>query len=269
MKTRQKLLAGLCACLLFAGCAGKEREDASFLWLLSSAQESGEATVSFEIIRGRDPVSPQSFARGARAVPTMSDVDTIAVNVRKGLDYVSTGFQLTYLDGVWSGSIPGLPKGVMLSFSAHAFNAAGAEIFNGMTMKEIVGDGNDKVSIDLATVRDGESVCLPRIESLRVPSEILVSGSENVAASVSGTANETLAYGFMAATSGGAFTPEAGDLPLVGVLGTVVSRYGAPATAGDYVQKIRITGAEGHAVETEFVTKVVSQTPGSTVEYFF
>ena len=152
-------------------------------------------------------------------------------------------------DSVWSGTIPNLPVGPVLTFAVIAYDAADDEIYSGVTVQALTGV-EDEVNVTLDPVEDVAAIIFPII------SQITQAG-EMVSVDVRGSANEQLNYTFL--SGGGTFTPESGtvDLPSSG-MGTFNSDY--DALVGEYMHSVRVENSQGNTVTANFATKVFGTT---------
>ena len=211
-------------------------------------------------------VSPLGLSTGSATDVVSMSVEVAGEDVYGGYrDPLAAGVLTLDGDGVWRGTIPDLPIGPVLTFTVIAYDAAGDEIFSGVTVQALTGAG-DEVSVTLEPVEDVATITFPIITGIARAGEI-VNGSlgNSVSVDVLGSADEQLSFAFT--SGGGAFVPEVGtvDLPSSGV-GTFVSGYDAPAAIGEYTHSVRVENSQGNAVRTNFTTMVVYGTTSIGME---
>ena len=249
----------------------------------SSSPPQGDETVSATIvIHPEDFFSPApgSSQQGRRsALSTVhsqafsfSDVKAIKIDV-KDKDtgtMLQVNFDLTQATPPatgWSGTIPALPKGKALTFTARALSSASPTppptvLFLGSTDQTLTLN-NQSVSIALAPYNDGQSITLPRIVRISIPSAFISGQANNISFAVEGSTGENLKYALTAATSGGVFYPSNGSLTLAATAGTFVTQYLPPTVSVDtvFTHSVTVTNTAGNSVTTTFKTTV--RPPGS------
>jgi alpha-tubulin suppressor-like RCC1 family protein len=226
-----------------------------------------------------DPPPPESvsasFSIRARDVESRSGVTALAfsyaeisrividVKERDSGHVLLVNVDLALSDGVWSGTLPFLPKGKTLTFSARALSDSEAPLFSGATDKFLAQDG-EAVPITLAPVSNGQSIELPRIRKISIPTALESEQVGNVAFLVEATTEETLTFELSAAPGGGAFSPTSGPFTLTALVGTFVIQYVPPRVTQetDFEHQVKVTNKAGHSVSTTFKTKV--KPPGKT-----
>ncbi len=227
-------------------------------------EAEGTATATFSVDIEPPAEAPRPGVQSPRRSTlgfSPADVASLRVDVKE----TATGapvyvhFDLVQGTSGWTGSLPFLPKGKMLTFSARAHGASNTLLFSGSTDQTLVSD-NESVSITLAAANDGAAITLPRIKKIVLPGEFAFGQSGNVSFTIEGTANETLTYALLPAPSGGGFYPASGSITLSsGISGTFVSRYVPPVTVAAptvLTHRVKVTNAAGHSVTTTFQTKL-------------
>lgn len=182
---------------------------------------------------------------------------------------------LTLSAGVWSGTISGLAVGPTLTFTASGYNSGGTVIFSGVATQVLTGV-SDAVAVNMTPNDNSVPVAFPIITSITVPAETVVStttAGNAIAVAVTSSANDTLTYGFTAATGGGSFGTPTGTLVLPGSgTGTINTAYTAPATpngTAGYVHTVSVANAQGNSVDATFATVVVYSVTTPTVTAYF
>jgi alpha-tubulin suppressor-like RCC1 family protein len=223
----------------------------------------GSASASFSI-RDRDVegLSPAGVTALASAYAEVSRI-VIDVKERDSDNVLFTRFDLALSDGAWSGTLTFLPRGKTLTFSARALSGSGALLFSGATDQLLSHDG-ESIPITLAPANDGQSITLPRIRRISIPTALESEQAGNVGVLVEATPGETLTYALSAAPGGGAFSPASGPFKLTAAVGTLVLQYVPPRVTAerDFEHSVKVTSAAGHSVTTTFKTKV--KPPGKT-----
>ncbi len=213
--------------------------------------------------RGRT-LSAFSSLRSAQAF-AFSDVASLRIDVKDKASntplYVN--FDLFLSAGEWTGNIPFLPKNKALIFSARALDSSGTLLFQGTTEQTLSTD-NESIIITLAAANDGQSISIPRIKKISVPSAFGSDQSGNVSFSVEANTGETLTYEITSAMGGGTFFPTSGSITLTGTAGTFVSQYAPPTVSAntEFEHTVKVTNEAGHSITTTFKTKV--KPPGNT-----
>ncbi|SEU39320.1 hypothetical protein SAMN05443639_1411, partial [Stigmatella erecta] len=201
--------------------------------------------------------SAQAFA--------FTDVASIRIDVKPkdSSTPLYVNFDLFKSADQWTGTIPFLPKGRALVFSAKASDATGKLLFQGTT-EQTLSIANDKVVITLAAANDGQSITIPRVKKISVPSAFGSDQSGNVSFSVEANTGEALTYELTPAAGGGTFYPLTGSITLAATAGTFVSQYVPPVVNAnaEYTHTVKVTNEAGHSVVTTFQTKV--KPPGTT-----
>ena len=238
--------------------------------LTAPGSETIYETTSAEMaILLRGIVSPMGLSAGSATDVVSMSVEVAGEDIYGAYQDPLATVDLTLDgDGVWRGTIPGLPIGPALTFTVIAYDAADDEIYSGVTVQALTGAG-DEVSVTLEPVEDVAAITFPIITRI-ARAEEMVNGSlgNSVSVDVRGSAVEQMSYAFTG--GGGSFTPEAGTvvLPSSGT-GTFVSGYDAPAVIGEYVHNVRVENSQGNAVTTSFTTLVVYGTTSVGMETSF
>ncbi|HEX8820619.1 MAG TPA: fibrinogen-like YCDxxxxGGGW domain-containing protein [Archangium sp.] len=221
------------------------------------------ASASFSIRAGDvESLSPSGVTALALSYAEVSRI-VIDVKERDSGHVLFVNFNLARADGAWSGSIPFLPRGRALTFSARAFADSSVLLFSGDTDQILSRDG-ETVPLTLVPANNGQSIVLPRLRRISLPTALESGQGGNVGFLVEATAAETLTYELSAAPGGGAFYPASGPLKLAAPVGTFVSLYMPPQVTQetDFEHSVKVTNAAGHSVFTTFKTKV--KPPGKT-----
>ncbi|WP_164019056.1 RCC1 domain-containing protein [Pyxidicoccus trucidator] len=161
----------------------------------------------------------------------------------------------------WSGTLPFLPRGKMLTFFARAFGAESSTLplFSGSTDQQLEADFSD-VIIRLAPSNDGAEITLPRIKRISIPSVFTSGQAGNISFLVEANTGEHLTYSISGSTGSGSgtFFPVNGAITLLATSGTFVSQYvpGTVTTESEFVHTVKVTNEAGHSVTTTFRTRV-------------
>ncbi|MCY1020115.1 RCC1 domain-containing protein [Pyxidicoccus sp. MSG2] len=174
------------------------------------------------------------------------------------------GVDLTLAGGTWSGTVPFLPRNKGLTFQARATGGKEELFFTGSTDKTLAGD-NEDVVIVLAPVSNGETISLPRIKKITIPTEFPPGKRGNIDFLVEASTGEQLRYVITAEAGGGSFYPVQGTLQLLGTTGTFVSQYVPPpvTTETEFTHEVLVTNPAGHSIKTTFKTKVLPVDPSA------
>lgn len=255
----RRLLAVL-LCALAAGCTSSEPTDAGTSTVTLSIDAEATAADAAASRRSSFSVAPGDPAVSALGF-SFADVASIRVDVKETATSAAIyiNFDLVRSSTGWTGTLPNLPKGKMLTFAARATNASNTLLFSGSTDQTLVTD-DESVVISLVPFNDGATITLPRIRRISIPSEFAFNQAGNVSFFVEGKSGEQLRYTLTPADGGGSFLPSSGTLTLSGTAGTFVSRYAPPVTVSaptEFTHVVRITNEAGHAVSTTFKTKVL------------
>jgi alpha-tubulin suppressor-like RCC1 family protein len=204
----------------------------------------------------------RAFASFADVAKIQVDISNVSANPRRVL-YRNTEL-VRGNDGIWSATLPFLPRNVSLEFSAKALNAGGTELFNGVTQQTLA-TPNTRVTIALTPYDNNTTVPIPRITRISTPTELSSGASGSVTVAVEGSAGETIRFTAATASNGGELFPPSGSLTLAGTSGTIVFQYTAPmlSTEQTFEQTIAIENPRGTRVQSNFSTRVlpVGQTP--------
>ena len=208
-------------------------------------------------------VRASSLLTMASTESSHADIDAVTVSVA-GED--SAGIQrdplatadLSLTQGVWTGTLAGLPVQKELTFTAQAFDRDEQEILNGTHVTMLDGDG-EEITVVLRSVDEGEIGRLPIITAITVE-PVDPNQTADVTVTVQGSDDETLEYRF----SGGTFDPASGDISLSAGEGTLTSSYQAPDAAGQYLARLSLRNDQGHGTEVGFRIQVGEQPGGAT-----
>jgi hypothetical protein len=196
-------------------------------------------------------------------------VDRLLVEVLAQGAPLAPAFELSRMDGAWSGALPSLPVDEPLTFFARAHDATGALRSSGSTDQQL-SQASEQVIIGLAP--PGPQASLPRIKRITVPGELRSGhGGGNISVTVEGNPGERLAWSFItgpASPSGGGFLPATGTLTLLGAAGTFVSHYVPPTVTAKthLVHTVRVTNEAGQAVTATFRAQVKPGTEGGALD---
>lgn len=245
------LFAALAAALLLFGCKSGPSGDGS--------PQARYETTTLTISAGDAAAS--GLAERAIFLGSFADVTSVTIEVAGEDKFgvlqnpLATATLTQDGSGVWRGTIPDLPIGPLLTFTAHGYDASATEIFNGVATQMLTGSG-DSVTVAMDPADNTVPIVFPIITGITRPAEIERSTDAPVTVSVQGNASETLNFAFT--SGGGGFAPLAGTIPLPsGGTGTINATYSAPAAVGTYPHSVRVTNSQGNAVETDFDTTVV------------
>ncbi|HYO51666.1 RTX toxin [Archangium sp.] len=173
-------------------------------------------------------------------------------------------------DGIWSATLPFLPRGVTLEFrstASAADTAGGAALFTGVTQQTLTGP-NGVVNIALKPIDNNNTLVIPRISRISVPTELSSAGSGSITVAVEGASGDVITFTATPAANGGELFPQTGSLTLAGTSGTLVFQYVAPTLNAQqtFEHSIEIQNPRGTRVRSNFSTRVlqVGQTPGTS-----
>jgi hypothetical protein len=195
-------------------------------------EQEDTATASFSI-KNADLYDSASGAQGrvlsARALTsaqafTFSDVTRLRIDVldKDANAPIYINFDLALSAGEWTGKIPFLPKNKLLSFSAKALNSSGDVLFKGTTEQTFTKSGS--VVIALGAANDGQTISIPRIKKISVPSAFGSDQSGNVSFSVEANTGDTLSYEITSEAGSGTFFPTSGTITLLGAPSSASTR---------------------------------------------
>ncbi len=161
-------------------------------------------------------------------------------------------------DGVWSASLPFLPRNVMLEFRSVATDTNSTVIFNGVTQQTLTSP-NTRVTIGLHPADNNSTLAIPRISRISVPTELSSGGSGSVTVGVEGASGEVISFTATPDLNGGEIFPRTGQITLAGTSGTLVFQYTAPVTASDqlFTHTIQIQNPRGTSIQSNFSTHVL------------
>jgi hypothetical protein len=161
-------------------------------------------------------------------------------------------------EGVWLGTVSGLSIGPELSFSVHAYDSQGSEIYSGTTVTSLSA-GVTSVMVPIFPVDPVDPNVFPVIESISVPADITSGGVALLEFTLRGNPSEELQVSITA--SAGDFDPAAAT-PVVDQTGyvTIQSSYTAPAEPGILTHSVSVTNSQGNTISGEFSTTIVADT---------
>jgi alpha-tubulin suppressor-like RCC1 family protein len=237
----------------------------------TAQQPSSTATASFAIGTGEFHAPPD--AAGNSSPGRLSALAFSSASVtRIRIDVTDTSSNSTvYVNfdlekdgtGTWKGTLPFLPRSKPLSFHAKALGTGTALLFEGTTVQTFTADSQPVVII-LVAANDNQTISLPRLLRIAVPSVLGSGQSGNVSFSVEGNPGEKLTYVITSAQGGGSFFPTLGAITPPTSSGTFVSQYVAPTVSSEttFTHEVLITNPAGHSLSTTFTTRV--KPPGTT-----
>ena len=232
----------------------------------TTAQQQGNtATVSFAIGTG-DVQGPPDATGNASPGHVSALAFSYASVTRIRIDVTDTSSNaVVYINfdlekdatGTWRGTLPFLPKNAPLRFHAEALGTDKALLFEGTTTQTLLAD-TQPVVIVLAAANNGQTIALPRLLRIAVPSVLGAEQSGNASFSVQGNPGDKLTYALTAAPGGGTFLPTHGAITLTTSTGTFVSQYVAPTVSSEttFTHEVLITNAAGHSISSTFTTRV-------------
>ncbi|WP_309892081.1 RTX toxin [Archangium sp.] len=237
-------------------------------------QEQGIVSDTIIAIQAADLLQPAASAQGrvsAFSGPSAqafsyADVKSIRIDVREkdsAGNVLYVNFDLALSGNAWKGTLPFLPKGIPLFFSAKAYSAPGPNnapptlLFKGDVTQSLTTDFTPIV-FTLAPDNNNQTIKLPRIQRISVPTALGSDQSGNITFAVEGNTGEVIQYDITPATNGGTFYPVAGSIELTNTAGSFVSQYVSPnvTTETTFVHTVKVTNAAGHSISTTFKTKV-------------
>ncbi|WP_372241110.1 RCC1 domain-containing protein [Corallococcus terminator] len=227
----------------------------------TTSQQQNQSEVSVSI--GAQDIFAEAVKQGRVSALAFSyaDVASIRVDVAEqgvGGAVIFKNFDLFTSAGAWTGTLPFLPKGKALTFSARALNAAGTLLFEG-SLDATLNLDHETVTIPLAPANNNAVIALPRIRKISIPSAFASSQSGNITFAVEATNGEVLRYAITSAIAGsGTFSPLNGAITLQNTAGAFVSQYTPPTVSTEtvFAHTVTVTNAAGHSVSTTFTTKV-------------
>jgi alpha-tubulin suppressor-like RCC1 family protein len=266
LRTLRKATLVLSAFSLAVGCNPSQPSE-------PTQQEQGTASATIAI-QAADILQPatdstqgqrvSAFAGPSAQAFSYADVKSIRISVKEkssgNILYIN--FDLALSAGAWTGKIPFLPKGVTLIFDAKALGAPAtngvAPVLFGGTVEQALSRDGETVLFTLSAANDKQTIKLPRIQKISVPSALGSDQSGNVSFAVEASTGETLQYAITAAPNGGSFYPVSGAITLTNTSGTFVSQYVSPnvTTETTFEHTVKVTNEAGHSVSTTFKTKV-------------
>ncbi|HYI02318.1 RTX toxin [Hyalangium sp.] len=170
-------------------------------------------------------------------------------------------------DGIWSATLPFLPRAVMLEFRSTAFNTGGTALFTGVQQQTLT-SVNTTVTIGLNPVDNNSTLVIPRISRISVPTELSSGGSGSITVGVEGASGEVIRFSATAGPNGGEIFPQTGQITLAGTSGSLVFQYTAPVLSTEQVfeHTIQIENPRGTRIQSNFSTRVlqVGQTPSTS-----
>ncbi|RKG83683.1 RCC1 domain-containing protein [Corallococcus terminator] len=227
----------------------------------TTSQQQNQSEVSVSI--GAQDIFAEAVKQGRVSALAFSyaDVASIRVDVAEqgvGGAVIFKNFDLFTSAGAWTGTLPFLPKGKALTFSARALNAAGTLLFEG-SLDATLNLDHETVTIPLAPANNNAVIALPRIRRISIPSAFASAQSGNITFAVEATNGEALRYAITSAVAGsGSFSPLNGAITLQNTAGAFVSQYTPPTVSTEtvFAHTVTVTNAAGHSVSTTFTTKV-------------
>ncbi|RKG83684.1 RTX toxin [Corallococcus terminator] len=229
----------------------------------TTSQQQNQSEVSVSI--GAQDIFAETVKQGRVSALAFSyaDVASIRVDVAEqgvGGAVIFKNFDLFTSAGAWTGTLPFLPKGKALTFSARALNAAGTPLFEG-SLDATLNLDHETVTIPLAPANNNAVIALPRIRRISIPSAFASAQSGNITFAVEATNGVLLRYAITSDVVGsGTFSPLNGlmAITLQNTAGAFVSQYTPPTVSTETVfsHTVTVTNAAGHSVSTTFTTKV-------------
>jgi alpha-tubulin suppressor-like RCC1 family protein len=228
------------------------------------------ASASFSIAIEEAGTAPASLpGRVSSLAFSPADITRVRIDVKEASTdtLIYENFELLKADNKWSGTLPFLPKGKLITFLAKAFDASNTQLFSGTTDQTLTGD-NEVVTIALAPFNNGQAITLPRITRITIPEFFPEDKRGNISFSVVASTGEKLSYVINGAAGGGSFLPQRGTLTLKAAAGTFVSQYNPPAVTeeAEFTHEVTVTNEAGHSVKTTFKTRVVPVTHDDALE---
>jgi len=208
---------------------------------------------------------------GYKATAAITDVAKIAIDITNVSGnpnrVIFRNIELVRgVDGIWSTTLPFLPRNVMLEFRSTAFNASATALFSGVKQQTITGP-NTRVTIALAPIDNNSTLAIPRISRISVPTELSSAGSGSVTVAIEGASGDVISFTATPAANGGEIFPQSGTITLAGTSGTLVFQYIAPTLTSEQIfeHSIEIANPRGTRVKSNFSTRVlqVGQTVGT------
>lgn len=220
---------------------------------------------------GRRSLSSLSMDADRQALVSISDVTKIMVDIvnvtanPNRVIFKNTELTRNAADGIWSATLPFLPRNVMLEFRSTATGANGATIFAGTTQQSLTAS-NTRVTIAMSPADNNHTLAIPRISRISVPSQLSSGGSGSISVEVQGSSGEALSFTMVPAANGGEIFPQTGQITLSGTSATLVFQYTAPVLSADqtFEHSVTIHNPRGTSVKSNFSTSVLQagQTAG-------
>jgi alpha-tubulin suppressor-like RCC1 family protein len=266
LRTLRKATLVLSAFSLAVGCNPSQPSEPT-----QEEQGTASATISIQAVDVLEPAPDTTQGNRVSALSgpsaqafSYADVKAIRISVKEkdSGNVLYINFDLALASGSWTGKLPFLPKGVALRFDAKAYgtpatNGVAPLLFGGTVDQTLSHDG-ETVLFTLSPSNDKQTIKLPRIQKISVPSALGSDQSGNISFAVEATTGETLQYVITAAPNGGSFYPISGAITLTNTTGTFVSQYVSPSvtTEQTFEHTVKVTNEAGHSVSTTFKTKV-------------
>lgn len=229
-------------------------------WGCKTDSESGsrQSTTSV-MVRGAyksvSNLSGQNF--NISAITGLDEIARITVSVLHGSTEIINDQELLNNMGTWEATLDDLPTATMLSFEAKAYDASDDVVLTGSTLKTLVGDGSDVITVSL-----GENITVDQVsvQAVRFPIEIQVLETHEIQFDLAVIENIQIDYQFIAETDGGLFDTIAGTyVPSATGIATLAVNYTAPAIDGDYRHTISMSYSGNRTTKTYFTTTVSSE----------
>jgi alpha-tubulin suppressor-like RCC1 family protein len=222
---------------------------------------------------GRRSLSSLSTETDREALLSISDVSKIMVDITQinvpassnRVIFKNTELTRNAADGIWSATLPFLPRNVVLEFRGTATSANGTTIFSGTTLQTLTAS-NSRVTIAMAPADNNHTLAIPRISRISVPTQLSSGGSGSISVEVQGSSGEVLSFTMAPASNGGEIFPVTGQITLSGTSATLVFQYTAPVLSADqtFEHSITVHNPRGTSVRSNFSTSVLQagQTAG-------
>jgi len=216
-----------------------------------SASDSSMVTISITI----PTTSTQSNSTiNLKALGTLDDVTKVNVIVKNGANIVANQ-DIYKTEGLFSGSISNLEKGVELTFIAKALNYEETVLFSNETLNytQTLVEGSNSISLSLYSIDDGVSVDLPLVNvKVEQVGTIARGESSPIRFWLSSGKEEVLDYEISG--SGFSFTPGSGSMSLNSSQSFFISSATASTLygAGTYDLALKFINSQNNYVETIF-----------------
>jgi len=177
---------------------------------------------------------------------------------RQGVPLVDD-FQLGQNNGAWSGRLPALPVGPVLTITGYAYNQPGEIIFSGSSEYSLTGD-SDNLQLKLEPASNETPMGGLRIIQIEKAKGTVVDDTSTLLITIDGVPGQTITYQIVSGSD--RFAPSIGEIILDQTPKTTELIYHAPSQRGKYPYSLKISNEYQDSVETSFEMEVVYAVQG-------